>query len=119
MLELTFFKKNEVETLPVSEHCYERLAKIGFSKKVKYKDNHFTIEEEEYSNLSVKLTKKNRKTLLELVECERQEELEKIFDCMNENPTIKEIREHFSYIKELTIVYKQLKLKSNLYFAYE
>lgn len=120
MLELTFFDdKNEPEVISVSEHCYERLAKIGFAKKVEYKEQILTIEEEEYSISAVKLTEENRKTLLILIECERQKELEKIFEHMGNNPTIKEMRESLSYIKELTMVYKNLKADSNLYFSYE
>lgn len=120
MLELTFFDgKNEPEVISVSENCYERLAKIGFAKKVDYKERTLTIEEEEYSISAVKLTETNRKVLLDLIECERQKELEKVFDHMDDNPTIKEMRETLFYIKELTMVYKYLKLDSNLYFSYE
>lgn len=120
MLELTFYdSKNEPEVVSVSQSCYERLAKIGFSKEVEYKERTLIIEEEEYSVLAVELTKEHRKILLDLVEAERQKELEKVFDNMDDNPTIKDMREALSYIKELTIVYKNLKMDSNLYFSYE
>jgi len=120
MLELTFYdKQNNPETLPVSQYCYERLAKLGFAEKVKYKDLCLTIEGEEYIISAAELTKENRETFLVLIEFERQNELEKIFSHINENPTIKEIREKLSYIKELTILYKKFKLDNNLYFSYE
>ncbi|WP_421323434.1 hypothetical protein [Aeromonas sp. 604176] len=120
MLELTFFDStNEPKIIRVSEHCYERLAKIGFSKKVAYENNDLTIEGEEYNVLSVELTEDNRKILLTLIEDERQEELEKIFFQIDDNPTIKEIRENLSYVKELTEIYKTLKAEDNIYFSYE
>lgn len=120
MLELTFFDgENEPEIISVSQYCYERLAKIGFSKEVEYKERTLTIEDEEYSVYAVELTKEYRKILLDLVETERQKELEKVFDHMDDNPTIKDMREALFYIKELTIVYKHLKMDSNLYFSYE
>lgn len=120
MLELTFFDaNNEPETIPISEFCYERLAEIGFSKKVEYQEVSLTIEDEKYDITATELTKGNRKILLNLIENERQEELQKLFISMDENPTIKEVRESFSYIKELTEVYRLLKLENNIYFSYE
>lgn len=120
MLELTFFDgENEPEVISVSQHCYKRLSEIGFAKNVEYKDITLTIEEEDYNICAVKLTKKNRKVLLDLIECERHKELEKVFDNMDDNPTIKEMRESMFYIKELTKVYKHLKVESNRYFSYE
>ncbi|RGE39032.1 hypothetical protein DZC30_22430 [Comamonas testosteroni] len=120
MLELTFFDTTSTpKIISVSEHCYERLAEIGFSKKVDYKNNDLTIEGESYSINSVELTEENRKTLLALIEGERQEELEKIFRQIDENPTIKEIRENLFYVKELTEIYKALKAEGNIYFSYE
>jgi len=120
MLELTFFDvSNEPQVVSISERCYKRLAEIGFSKKVKYKEFPLIIEEEEYDITAVKLTEDNRNTLLNLIEVERQSELELLFNKMDEKPTIKEIRDSFMYIKELTVVYKHMKLDSNMYFSYE
>lgn len=120
MLELTFFNdKNEQKTIPVSQFCYERLAKIGFSKKVKYQDLSLIIEGEECDINVVALTVDNREILLSLIEYERQENLEMAFGALDKNPTIKEIRESFFYIKELTEVYKNLKIEENIYFSYE
>jgi hypothetical protein len=123
MLELTFISTentvNTVNTISVSEMCFERLAKIGFSRKVTYKQVNLTIEEEKHSVSATKLTKNNRSILLNLIECERQSELERLFEKMDEKPTIKEIRDNFSYIKELTELYRLVKLDSNIYFSYE
>ncbi|MCE1974191.1 MULTISPECIES: hypothetical protein [Enterobacter] len=120
MMELTFYNKNkEPEVISVSDYCYEKLAKIGFSKKVEYHENSFIIEGEEYSILSAKLTTKNRKVLLSLIENERQEELEKTFTNMDDSPTIKEIRENLLYVRELTKIYKLLKMQDNIYFSFD
>lgn len=120
MLELTFYgKQNNPEAMPVSQYCYERLAKLGFAEKVEYKELSLIIEGEEHIISAAELTKENREIFVGLVEFERQNELEKIFSQINEDPTIKEIRKEFSYIKELTMIYKNFKLDSNLYFSYE
>lgn len=120
MLELKFFSSDgAVNTVSVSEMCFERLAKIGFSREVTYKQVKLIIEEEKYSVYATKLTKKNRNILLCLLECERQSELEQLFEKIEENPTIKEIRDNFSYIKQLTQLYKLIKLDSNIYFSYD
>lgn len=120
MMELTFYNRNkEPEVISVSDDCYEKLAKIGFSKKVEYHEGPFIIEGEEYTVLSVKLTSKNRKVLLSLVECERQEELEKVFKNMDDSPTIKDVRENLLYVRELTEIYKLLKIKNNTYFSFD
>ena len=120
MLELTFIDKdNTPQIITVSESCYEKLAQIGFSKKVEYKDVCLNIEGEDYNISAVQLNDDNRKKLLALTESERQKELEKLFKEMDENPTIKEIRENFVFIKELTEIYKFLKSNNISYFSYE
>ncbi|HBQ8755647.1 hypothetical protein ABLV54_19915 [Klebsiella sp. JB_Kp042] len=120
MMELTFYNKNkEPDVVSVSDDCYEKLARIGFSTKIEYHEEPFIIEGEEYTVLFSKLTSKNRKILLSLVESERQEELEKIFKNINDNPTIKEMRDSLLYVRELTEVYKLLKAENNMYFSFD
>jgi hypothetical protein len=119
MLDITFFdNKNEQTTISVSDFCYERLAKIGLSSKVKYEDVSLTVEGEKHEVNATELTDKNRKSLLEMVEDERQEVLLSIFKQLDNSPTVKEIRESFSYIKELTFIYQQLKCSENIYLSY-
>ena len=121
MLDLIFYDINsKPQILSVTESCYKNLAEIGFSKKVNYKNIKLTIEDEKYNIYATELNKKNRSTLLNLIELERQQELEKIFEKINsDNPTIKEIREYLKYIKELTSIYKLLAVNNNKYFSYE
>ena len=122
MLELTFYKKenNEPEIIKVSEECYEKLAKIGFAKEVEYKKIELLIEDEKYKINVTSLNKnKNKKILLSLIEKERHKELKKTFKKIDNNPTIKEIREKCQYIKELTTIYETLSLDIYQYFSYE
>lgn len=121
MLELTFYKKrnNEPEIIEISEKCYELLADIGFSKKVTYKNIKLNIEDEEYDVNVTELNEENRKILLELIENERHKELKNIFQKLDNNPTIKEVRENYQEVKELTEVYEFFKLDFYQYFSYE
>ncbi|EJI1281179.1 hypothetical protein ACT21L_004502 [Vibrio vulnificus] len=120
MMELTFIDKdNEPEIISVSEGCYERLANIGFDEKVKYENETFLIEGDEYSFLAAKLSDNNRKILLQLIELERHKELESLFSSIDSEPTIKEVRQSFSFIKELTLIYSNLQLENHIYFSYE
>ena len=119
MMDLILYSENDNEIISISDYCYEQLAKIGFSIKVKYKNVKLNIEDEEYEINATKLNKKNRKILLSLIEKERQIKLEDYFYKMDSSPTIKEMRENTEYIRELTEVYKLLALASNKYFSYE
>ena len=124
MLELTFYKKihnknYEAEIIEVSEKCYERLAKIGFAKKVEYKNVKLLIEDEDYEVNVTELNRENRSILIILIENERHKELQKSFSQIDDNPTIKEIREEFKYIKELTEIYEFLNLDVHQYFSYD
>ncbi len=119
-MDLTFIDKdNEIKNISVSDYCFERLAILGFSKKVEYQEKSFFVEGEDYTVLAVSLIGNNRKILIEIVEGERQSELEKLFKHIDEKPTVKEVRSQLSYIKELTEIYKNLKTDNNIYFSYE
>lgn len=124
MLELTFYKKinkknYEPEIVEVSEKCYEKLAKIGFSKKVEYENIKLLIEDEEYEVNVTKLNRYNRNILIILIENERHKEFKKAFKNIDNNPSIKEIREQFQYVNELTKIYDFLILDIYQYFSYE
>jgi len=124
MMELTFYQKlnknnYEPEIIKVSEICYERLAKIGFAKKVEYKENKLLIEDEKYEVNVAELNRENRNILIILVENERHRELKKSFSQMDNNPTIKDIREKCNYVKELTEIYDFLISDNYQYFSYD
>jgi len=121
MMELTFYskKENEPETIKVSEKCYERLAKVGFSKKVEYKDIKLLIEDEEYEIIATNLNRENLNILIILIENERHKELIQTFKNLDENLTIKEIRENCHYVRELTTIYDYLISDNYQYFSYE
>lgn len=120
MMELTFYKQNgDVVDVEVSQQCYKRLAEIGISKKVPYEDYKIKIEGEEYSINAVELSPSNRMILLGLLEEERQSALEELFADMDEKPTIKEFREKFVYVRQLTNLYKMLSSELSKYLSYE
>ena len=124
MLELTFYKKinnknYDAEIIEVSEKCYERLAEIGFAKKVEYKSIKLSIEDEKYDINATELNRTNRELLLTILESERHNQLKKSFKNIDNNPTIKELREEFQYIHELTKIYDFLELCIYQYFSYE
>jgi hypothetical protein len=103
----------------VSENTYEKLAVVGLAKAVTFAEYKLMIENEEYEVNAAELNFDSRKKFLLIIETERQKELEKLFKNMDINPTIKEIRENFDYIKSLTEMYKLFKNEDNLYFSYE
>lgn len=121
MMEFTFYKRkdNEPEVIKVSEKCYERLANIGFAKKVEYENIKLIIDEEEYEISGTKLNHVNKHILLLLVEEERHKELRNEFSILGDSPTIKEVRESYNYIKELTNIYELIKSDIYQYFSYE
>ena len=124
MLELTFYRKideknYEAEIIEVSQKCYEILAKIGFSKKVEYKSLKLSIEGEKYDVNATELNKINRDILLIILEQERHSQFKESFRNIDNNPSIKEIREEFYYINELTKIYDFLNSCIYQYFSYE
>ncbi|WP_047795021.1 hypothetical protein [Exiguobacterium sp. JLM-2] len=120
MLDLNFYTiENETFQIEVSESIYENLAHAGLNAVVNYSEHNLIIEGENYKIYASKLNFENRLKLLLLVENERQNELEKIFKTLDEEPTLKEVREHFKYISTLTTLYSQFKNEKNAYFSYE
>ncbi|MGB4661109.1 MAG: hypothetical protein WBI07_18200 [Mobilitalea sp.] len=120
MLDLIYYtKQNQTIILKVSEKTYEKLAIAGLATEVDYSEIKIIIEDEEYEINATKLNFDNRTKLLRLIERERQAELEGLFRTMDKNPTIKEIRENFKYVKTLTEMYNLFKDEGNLYFSYE
>ena len=120
MLDFIYYtKQNQTITVAVSEDIYEKLAKAGLSKEVTYSEHKLIVEDEEYEVNVAELNFDNRKKLLWIIERERQIELENLFKAMDENPTIKEIRENFGYAKILTEMYRLFKDEENIYFSYE
>lgn len=120
MLDLIYYtRQNQTIILNVSEKIYERLAIAGLAKEVNYTEVKIIIEDEEYGVNATELNFDNRIKLLLLIEKERQVELERLFKFMDNNPTIKEIRENFDYVKILTKMYNLFKDEGNLYFSYE
>lgn len=120
MLDFTYYtRQNQTITVKVSEVTYERLANTGLAKEVTYAEYKLVVEDEEYEINAAELNFDNRRKFLCLIETERQKELEKLFKDMDENPTIKEIRENFEYVKTLTEMYKLYKDEDNIFFSYE
>lgn len=120
MLDLIYYtKKNQTSSISVSEEIYEKLAKAGLAKEVIYSEVKLIIEDDEYQINATELNFENRKKLINIIEKERQTELEKLFSTMDEKPTIKEIRENFQYVKTLTKMYSMFQADENLYFSYE
>lgn len=120
MLDVIYYtRENKSIDVKISDIIYEKLGTIGLDKIVDYLEYKVIVENDEYNINAVKLNYDNRLRLLSLLEKERQEELEKIFNSIDENPTIKEIREKFKYLKILTTLYKLFKDENNIYFSYE
>lgn len=120
MMSLTFYtNENNTNSIEISDKAYKKLAYSGLEKVVDFKDISIKIEGEDYEINAAELSYDNRKKIIGFVERERQNELVILFENMDNNPTIKEIRENFSYIKYLTEIYKQISDKSNIYFSYE
>ena len=118
MLSLRFFQNDNVSTLDIDEHCYERLAKSGLDSKVNYSNYSIEVEGEKYDDVfAVKLNFDNRYELLKIVESERHNELMKMITKFV-NPTIKEIEEVYGYAIVLTEMYEMIKSEDNLYFSY-
>lgn len=120
MLDLTYYtRQNQTLSIKVSERTYERLAIAGLGKVVIYSEVKIIIEDEEYELNATELNFDNRVKLLQLIEKERQIELESVFKSMDQNPTIKEIREQFDNVKVFTDMYKLFKDEDNIYFSYD
>lgn len=120
MLDLIYYTNEQgTVVLEVSEKVYKRLAYAGLAKEVDYKVEKLIIEGEEYEVNAAKLDLGNRRKLISFIERERHAELEILFSKLDDNPTIKEIRENFEYVKVLTQMYNLFKDESNIYFSYE
>jgi hypothetical protein len=120
MLEFIYYtRQNQTINVKVSENTYERLAVVGLAKAVTYTEHKLMIEDEEYEVNAAELNYDSRTKFLLIIETERQKELEKLFANMDVNPTIKEVRENFDYVKTLTEMYKLFKNEDYLYFSYE
>lgn len=120
MLDFIYYtRQNQIITVTVSEITYERLATAGLAQEVTYCERKLIIEDEEYEVNAAELNFDNRIKFLRIIETERQKELEKLFKSMDANPTIKEIREDFAYIKTLTEIYRLYKDEDNIFFSYE
>lgn len=120
MLDLIYYtRQNQTVNLKVTETAYERLATAGLAKVVVYSEVKITVEDEVYEVNATALNFDNRVKLLLLIENERQTELERVFQSLDKNPTIKEFRENFDYVKTLTELYKLFKDEANIYFSYE
>lgn len=120
MLDLTFYdKKNQIVPINVPEDSYRKLAEAGLAKIVNYNEYKVIIEDDEYEINAAELNYDTRKKFLWLIDEERQRELDKLFKQMDSNPTIKEIRDNFRYIKILTEMYSLFKDENNMFFSYE
>jgi hypothetical protein len=95
--------------ISVSEYIYKKLSEIGLGR-LPYENKELNIDEEQVKIKVVTLRSNNIRNILKLkIESIRQQELERAFESVDvENITIKEIREYFSYIEELTSMYKCL-----------
>lgn len=119
MLDLTFYHKDHsVITVEVSELNYEKLCKAGLGKLIAPAEKELIIEGEKYEIEVIDLSSDNRKKILDFIEKERQQELESVFTELDDNPTIKEIREKFGYVKLLTSFYSKITNKECEYFSY-
>lgn len=120
MMDLSFYNnKNDVDIIEISEEAYEKLAVEGLDKLVDFKNININVEGDEYEVNAAELTKENRQSILSFIETIRQKELVSLFKDMDNNPTIKEIRSEFSYIKYLTEIYSKFSCEDNIYFSYE
>ena len=115
MLTIVFLELNkscdEYTSVDISfsEHIYIKLSQIGLGR-LPYEKKELNIDEEQVQIKVANLRCNNIRSILKLkIENIRQQELEKAFEIVEvENVTIKEIREHFTYISELTSMYKCL-----------
>lgn len=119
MLDFTFYHKDgSVKTLIVSEQNYEKLCNAGLGKLVISSEKDLIIEGEKYVVDVIELSQENRNKILRFIEQERHKELEKVFSEIEDNPTIKEIREQFDYVKLLTFFYSKISKETYEYFSY-
>ena len=93
------------------------MATAELAKVVVYSEVKIVIEDEEFEVNATELNFDNRVKLLLLIEAERHTEFKRIFNSLDKNPTIKEFRENFDYVKTLTELYKLFKDESNIYFS--
>jgi len=120
MLEFVFYtKKNESITFKVSEDIYERLAEAKFDKVANSLPVHLVIEDEECEVDAIELSEQNREKFKCFIEKERHMELKNIIKNLDENPTIKEFRECYRYVKSLTEIYELFDNENNKYFSFD
>ncbi len=115
MLDLTFYKENDVDILNVSEESYEKLAKDNLSKVVLYQDTCIMVDDEQYQVYAAKLDFDTRFLLLKFIEKVRQRELEAYF---REIPIANEIQSQLDYVKVLTEMYTYFVNEKYLYFSF-
>lgn len=120
MMSLTFYtNKNKVNSIEISEEAYKKLAEAGLENLADFNQIKLRVDDEEYEINAAELIEENRKKFLSFIEGERHKELEYLFKKIDDNPTIKEIRNNFSYVKCLTEIYIQFSCKDNMYFSYD
>ncbi|NFI55062.1 hypothetical protein FDA48_01480 [Clostridium botulinum] len=120
MMDFSFYtNKNDVDIIEISEESYKKLADAGLDKIVDFKNININVEGDEYEINAAELTKENRHLIISFIEAIRQKELVILFKNMDNNPTIKEIRDKFNYIKYLTEIYSKLTCEDNIYFSYD
>lgn len=120
MMDLIFYSNNEsylVES--VSDETYEKLAKAGLSKVVKYSNIALKIEDDEYDVTATCLDNNNRNILIQLVSELIFIELDAMCNNLDDNPTIKEIRESTLCMKDLNTLLKLLKSEEYIYFSFD
>lgn len=121
MMTLTFYTKDDLDTIEidVADETYRRLAEAGLEKVSDFTERKVIIEDEEYTINVAELTDAICEKFLKFLEEQRQNELEALFSIMDNSPIIKDIREKFYYVKDITNLYKEFVSHKNLYFSYE
>lgn len=119
MMSLFFYDKDSIYEYEVSETVYKVLATEGLEKVNEFTDKVLTIDGEEYEISVSELTKESRDKYVQFVEKITHNELKKIFNKLDSNPSIKEIRISFASIKEFTELIDMFNEEKYLYFSIE
>lgn len=117
MIDVRFFKKDDIDILEMAEENYEKLAKLGIYKNFVYKKEKLIIDGDEYEEEVIKLTYETRQKFEGLLVKEIIKTLEGLLP-FGENFTIKEIRQKFGYVGTLLKLNKSFKDDKNMYFSY-
>ena len=123
MLSFSFYPQaGEPIIIDVSEVHYEKLAHAGLGHIVRSASYEIIVEEDKYEIEAIKLNFYNRRSILNLLESERHNELKALFNDAKDSEDIFTIPgnvERLIYVKLLTVLYVRIIVETCAFFSYE